>query len=291
MVNGGQAVYEYNTDGMISSVKVFFYSPNGDYDGNRQYVVYRYSYDDSKNLTGVEMIDVDGVIRQIATYAYDDKQHLVKEKYAAPQMYYNEFTLYVSEYSYNERGDIETIEQFYGADYDGINQPKLKTRLKVEYEYDNTGKLITRSYYDRELLCQQFKCEYDEDGKLSVVTDDDRASQAMGIYEYHYRNGSVDTLDMTYGSLHIVFRFDEIGNVVRRENSDGSYIVYEYEQITLPANKAARCKRVQWLRDSKAVSSYNIPDYIPRTYDVRNEYLSLVAYPMDILYQIDIWGR
>lgn len=274
--------YHYTDDGKVDYVdtyRVNFDGSTGAWDS-----CYRYHYDANGRLfeIGFEREYHEKNIYQWAVdYRYDAQGRLIVST--------NHFieALYIYQYEYNDAGQLARMaylrnssqapldDQHVGQSWYKYPYSEHSYQGEVVFTYDADGNLTSRKIYDehKNLIGEEI-CEY-RDGKLYKITDENRTVLITTD------EGEAGTADVTLVE-------DANGNVVKRIESDGSYIVFEYQAFQLSAEEAKIAQN--------SYHSYNMVD--PSGRKPGNVYVSLlgggmsacqtVTYPVTELYPYDI---
>lgn len=204
-----------------------------DADGNAQYSIER-KYDANGNLTEDTLTSSEGSTES-KLYEYDSENRMIKMIDV-----YNEnmesATIY--EWFYDEDG-LLTKESFEYA------SGGVRTKEYNEYEYDNEGKLISKTIMDGGLSYVTYY--YDENGNLArSVREPEEGYDGLYIIETYFYDGN--------GNL--------IKKIYDRKRSDGSAVLYDVYEYTYNADGLV-------IREHFTTTNYLTPD---RSYECVYEY-------------------
>lgn len=274
--------YHYTDDGKIDYVDVYNVNIGGGTGSLAGY--YRHYYDANGRLfeIGFESVNYENTRYQWAVdYRYDAQGRMVASTVRPRE------AQFIYQYEYNDAGQLARMaylrnssqapldDQHVGQSWYKYPYSEHSYQGEVVFTYDADGNLTSRKIYDehKNLIGEEI-CEY-RDGKLYKITDENRTVLITTD------EGEAGTADVTLVE-------DANGNVVKRIESDGSYIVFEYQAFQLSAEEAKIAQN--------SYHSYNMVD--PSGRKPGNVYVSLlgggmsacqtVTYPVTELYPYDI---
>jgi hypothetical protein len=103
---------------------------------------------------------------------------------------------------------------------------------EIVFAYDAQGRLTCQMVYDKNMaLVQEQTCQY-RDGKLYKITD--QAGKTVLLTTNEGEAGTVDATLIT----------DSKGNVVKRINKNGDYVLFEYQTFRLTPEEAEYAQSV-----------------------------------------------
>jgi len=181
-------------------------------------------------------------------------------------------------YTYSAQGNMLSYRNYRGEDlleshtweYDGKGRPIKHTQnqrsnlavtnslLITEYEYDDSGKIITARVFRDDALHRISQYTYDADGKRTMEEISNLKGVILSRAEYSYKDGNtVIAVDQTVDSnMNTVnYTYDHVGNLIQRDwGTDSSYTYrykYTYKKVNVSKNSPRR--------------SYSITDSLPQT--------------------------
>lgn len=133
----------------------------------------------------------------------------------------------------------------------------------IYYEYDEDGNLLTETSDD---YCYTYT--YDENGKLLTVLDQD--NEIVESYEYNEKGRVVEQRKDSY-----IYKFDDRGNTIYREDSDGTILKAEYDkhnniihhQILSPESNEEYICTYTYVDEGRLISEESSTGSITYTYD------------------------
>ena len=106
---------------------------------------------------------------------------------------------------------------------------------KTVYTYDEKGNLLTGAIYEDDELEQSLKILYDDEGRFveQVTYDDDGDLSSRMVYTYNEKGQRATMRYLDKGMEELwttVFTYDEKGNIIKREDSDGYTVIATYDE-------------------------------------------------------------
>lgn len=229
----------------------------------RSDIVYSYKYDQYDHLVSMNGND------QTTEYTYDASGNMVSEesKEELIEYFYNQDNRLIckrrTKYTYVlgiKCPEIYWITFFeYGAGdnlvrkYDWLDSDSYPLRMSLrEYEYDTDNSCIaeteylfdgyigiydveSKQYLDDEIksqlqsmprdLCDEMRYTYND----GLLTEKNHVGGSR--ITYHYENGIlIQSVDHTY-AITYTYYYDEFGNLIREEDTDGGWITYTYAPV------------------------------------------------------------
>lgn len=194
------------------------------------------------------------------------------------------------EYGYQYGEDGELVGMTYGSlPASEVTEPfsGVAVERNTEFEYDKDGRLVSRKQFSGSGdLLESAVCEYTAMGKLSRIC-------------YFYADGNLDDPFTYQHSMdgHTVcvwthkdntvtrFTYDENGNLVRRDESDGSYTLYQYQALQLTAKQLQKAQQAAGLLGGIDADGESNPLL---RYSPEQSYGMLLALPQSSLHQTDL---
>ena len=187
-----------------------------------------------------QLLDDDGKIEYVETYKreYDEKGRVVREEeydwegvYSGYTEYrYNSDGILVWEGRYSEEGNL-----YVSMEYDAYGNLVMvddgESVERYSYEYDDSGKIITKKSYRDERYTGYSSYEYDSNGKISVEKMYDGNGNLKGSNRYKYDANGYETAEERYNSTNTlefasVYEYDEYGNALTWKYYVENYYLY-----------------------------------------------------------------
>ncbi|MBR6402506.1 MAG: glycohydrolase toxin TNT-related protein [Eubacterium sp.] len=251
--SGSETVYSYDSQGNLISVK----DGNGNetqykYDVNSRRVAtilpdgsnMSYSYDSHGRIN--EITDYKGV-KTIYTYDDEDRPSVIKSGDSVIEYFYDDFGRVKSiktddsqiSYSYNKYGELE--EKLY------------ENGQKIRYGYDEFGRENSVESFGENETYTAVKYEYDSQGRLSKVIDDNKT-----VSEYTYdSNGNRASTKYSNG-VSIVYTYDKCNRLETEKATDRTdKLLAEYSYVY---ENGLKVKASEKKSDSETISEYERDD-------------------------------
>ena len=272
--------YEYFPDGKIHLVSRHSVTIEGETGDLSSYD--HHHYDEKGNLVEIsaEYLDSQLGTRWAYDYRYDEQGRLTACTTRPME------GMYIRQYKYDTAGRLSSMVCLGNALYAPLDDQHVAKptyeepttghyyRGEVTFTYDAAGNLISRKCYDNnQALEREQTCEY-RDGKLYKIIENDRTIVITAD------EGEV-------GNADVALIVDANGNVVKRVNSDGSYIVFEYQAFRLTEEEAKIAQSSYYCYnrvDASGQLVYNHVNYLSPGLSAQQT----VTYPVTELYPYDI---
>lgn len=142
-------------------------------------------------------------------YSYDEKSHLIKTEYG----YGNEERT-TREYPHDEHG----------------NCPSTESGYTVTREYDSNGNVTKKIYTSNKYASYEILYSYNDKNQLIREESTENHFVYTKIYTYH-ANGHTESITYTSSrSGGYTQTFNENGQLLTDHSSDGSYIIFTYDE-------------------------------------------------------------
>lgn len=262
--------YFYTPDGRIDYVKYDVYI-NGDVP-----YTFRHYYDANGNLLeiGWEFIRDEKTIYEWAyDFRYDSQGRLTTFTSRPVE------GMVIYQYEYSPSGQLVRMTKLrnnYGAPLDDqhVRETDDPSRYfnhtyygEIAFAYDTQGRLTGQMVYDENMaLVQEQTCQY-RDGKLYKFTEADRTIL-------------VTTDEAEAGTADVTLVEDANGNVVKRINRNGDYVLFEYQSFRLTPEEAQYAQNVFY--SYNGVDSAGQPHTVPLEGGLSAR--QTVTYPVSVLY-------
>ncbi|MCK4668117.1 RHS repeat-associated core domain-containing protein [Candidatus Dependentiae bacterium] len=212
-------------------------NPDGSYSGDVKYI--RYEYDVLGRTKKVFIPDaVEGNTATLAIiYDYDDFENSVKITDAKGHSI---------KYYFNSQDKLEMVEEL---DENG------NTYSKTRFKYDLMGNMTEMRTSKDGVNWMVSKYTYDSEGRLikSVLPD---SGESTFIYDL---NGNL-TQSTDAKGITIKYYYDKLNRQTKIEYPDGSYILYEYDNLSIPNGKGKLYLKRRYQPGEGFVSSNKFTD-------------------------------
>jgi YD repeat-containing protein len=227
--------YFYTADGRIDYVKYDVYI-----NGLVPYTLCHY-YDDNGNVMEIgweHWRDNKLYYEWQYDFRYDDQDRLITCTTRSLE------GMIIYQYEYNPAGQLARVTKLKNQrgvplDDQHVREMDYPARPsehsyngEIVFAYDAQGRLTCQMVYDKNMaLVQEQTCQY-RDGKLYKITD--QAGKTVLLTTNEGEAGTVDATLIT----------DSKGNVVKRINKNGDYVLFEYQTFRLTPEEAEYAQSV-----------------------------------------------
>ena len=224
-----------------------------DGDENRRY---EYTYDDKGNCLTKNRLG--GSVEEYITYAYNDKNQLVKETVTQKYSYQSD-EVTVWSYTYDDKGNLASRLNEKGSgkryQYDAAGRVTEKKEVWANsddfnrhvYAYDEQGRIVKDRYESGEGTWSEYTYGYDPRGtqyELTYTLSTDTATYTATFD----KNGNITTQDFTasYGTTSHE-EYDAAGNVVKKDMTweSGRAQTYTFAYNEYGYRTAETCKNAE----------------------------------------------